>query len=771
MKLQLRRYVCNRARQVLNSWRGVGSILCTLICIEIMSLGVIVPATQADTIVQFDLNYSVDGSSGPIDSFEVQLYDSAAPITVANFLKYVNDGLYDNTIFHRSVENFIVQGGGFAPTVENGVTTALDPITNYGAIQNEFSSARSNVSGTIAMAKLGGDPNSATNQWFVNVEDNSANLDNQNGGFTVFGKVLGDGMTLINAISKLTVQDVSQSFGDTFTDVPMFNNGTSFVTITKAAVVTTPTPTPTPTATGSGKLSGVIYYDKNHNGLMDGDDYLIAGAQVLIMQAGSSTPLATVYTAADGSYQFDNLAAGTFSVSLATTNNGSDQDGGKGQMILDKAGTIISIGADGAALQNAYGNISLGDGQKGTNFNIAQSAYPVSLLSARMMLGSAQMSHANAVAVPGTNAAGGSVLAFGNVLVGTPDNTTLTVTNLGIQGSALSGTFPGASGDFSPTGTSAFGPLGSGQEAGRQYTYTPAVRGSNTQDINVASNVGNVTVTLSGTGVAPVQKVDTTAADAKLVRIGTIGTANVTIKNVGDGNLSGVGESSNLTGSISAGSGLFTGAGGSISLGDNASKTFSFTYTPTARTTDSTTIAVNFSNGSADGKNLAETVNAQLSGHGVGPVFSSDLVPGSTLDFGTVPQANTKSLALSISNASTDSNGGDTSLTDLTLLSAEITGPDSSLFSIVGFTADTILHEGDPLSLTISYNGTGAHGARSAVLTILTDEGAAFGADGNAFTYQISASLAPEPSSLMMLSIAGLFIGGLTWRRRAVKKS
>ncbi len=78
MKLQLWRSVCNCAQQVLNLWRGVGSFLCTLICIEIMSVGIMVPATQADTIVQFDLNYSVTGTNGPIDSFDVELFDSAA---------------------------------------------------------------------------------------------------------------------------------------------------------------------------------------------------------------------------------------------------------------------------------------------------------------------------------------------------------------------------------------------------------------------------------------------------------------------------------------------------------------------------------------------------------------------------------------------------------------------------------------------------------------------------------------------------------------------
>jgi hypothetical protein len=127
------------------------------------------------------------------------------------------------------------------------------------------------------------------------------------------------------------------------------------------------------------------------------------------------------------------------------------------------------------------------------------------------------------------------------------------------------------------------------------------------------------------------------------------------------------------------------------------------------------------------------------------------------------------SLFLNVSNASTDPNGGNPALTDLTLLNAEITGSDSGLFLIVGFTPGTVLHQGDLLTLEITYNGTGAHGERSAMLTIVTDEGVAIGASGDAFTYQITASLAPEPSSLVLLAVGGLFLGGLTWRRWAIR--
>lgn len=127
-----------------------------------------------------------------------QLVDDA-PITTSNFLQYVEDRFYDGTIFHRVVPNFVVQGGGFLP----------GNIPQSGArppIQNEFSPLRSNVRATVAMAKLGGDPDSATSQFFVNLADNSANLDNQNGGFTVFANVI-EGMDVVDAIAAVPLQN------------------------------------------------------------------------------------------------------------------------------------------------------------------------------------------------------------------------------------------------------------------------------------------------------------------------------------------------------------------------------------------------------------------------------------------------------------------------------------------------------------------------------------------------------------------------------------
>jgi cyclophilin family peptidyl-prolyl cis-trans isomerase len=159
----------------------------------------------AGTIVRFQ---SVFGD------INVQLFDSQKPITVENFLRYVDGNLYDNSMIHRSVPGFVVQGGGFRATVPSPPSiSSFPPILNEPGIPN--------TRGTIAMAKLGGNPNSATNQWFFNLADNRSTLDGQNGGFTVFGRVIGDGMTAVDAIAAVPVFDADG--GGVFGEVPLRN--------------------------------------------------------------------------------------------------------------------------------------------------------------------------------------------------------------------------------------------------------------------------------------------------------------------------------------------------------------------------------------------------------------------------------------------------------------------------------------------------------------------------------------------------------------------
>ncbi len=148
-----------------------------------------------------------------LGSFSIELFDDVSPNTVANFLNYVRNGDYDGTFFHRAIPGFILQGGGFSM----GTNSVISEVPSDPPVANEF--RLSNIRGTIAMAKLGGDPNSATNQWFVNLADNSANLDAQNGGFTVFARVLGDGMGVVDAIAAQPIFNLGY-LGVAFSNTP-----------------------------------------------------------------------------------------------------------------------------------------------------------------------------------------------------------------------------------------------------------------------------------------------------------------------------------------------------------------------------------------------------------------------------------------------------------------------------------------------------------------------------------------------------------------------
>jgi len=140
-----------------------------------------------------------------------------AKATVKNFLKYVNGGLYDGSIFHRLVPGFVLQGGGFsAPFVSSSEGGMPDAIGDFGTVDNQ--PGNSNVKGTVAMAKIGGQPDSATNQWFVNLNDNLS-LDSQNQGFTVFGKVLGNGMDVVEDLASAPVFN----FGGVVSQLPLWN--------------------------------------------------------------------------------------------------------------------------------------------------------------------------------------------------------------------------------------------------------------------------------------------------------------------------------------------------------------------------------------------------------------------------------------------------------------------------------------------------------------------------------------------------------------------
>jgi cyclophilin family peptidyl-prolyl cis-trans isomerase len=128
----------------------------------------------------------------------IELYADKAPVTVENFLRYVNDGAYNGTIFHRVIKGFMNQGGGFTPDLQKRPA-------KYPPIRNEADNGLKNKRGTIAMARTS-DPNSATNQFFINTVDNDfldfRDKSLQGWGYTVFGKVT-EGMDVVDSIAAV----------------------------------------------------------------------------------------------------------------------------------------------------------------------------------------------------------------------------------------------------------------------------------------------------------------------------------------------------------------------------------------------------------------------------------------------------------------------------------------------------------------------------------------------------------------------------------------
>lgn len=176
----------------------------SLLTASALSVLLMLPATaMADTVL----------IKTALGNIEMELLKEDAPKTVANFLRYIENDKYYKSFIHRSAPGFIIQGGGFT-YAGAGQAPGIIP---YDPVENEFKI--SNTRGTVAMAKLSNQPDSATSQWFINLADNSANLDGQNGGFTVFARVVGNGMAVADAIATLQVINA----GGPFSELPVIN--------------------------------------------------------------------------------------------------------------------------------------------------------------------------------------------------------------------------------------------------------------------------------------------------------------------------------------------------------------------------------------------------------------------------------------------------------------------------------------------------------------------------------------------------------------------
>lgn len=222
-------------------------------CAVVLSVFILVGELSAQTVVRF-------GTS--LGTFDVRLFDGTAPLTVQNFLNYVNDGDYDDSFFHRLVPGFVLQGGGFAFYPDADGNDTFHNVPTDDPIPNEFNI--SNTRGTIAMAKEPSGPDTATSQFFFNLADNSTNLDNQNGGFTVFGEVIDDGMEVLELLQIQATVWNANAIHTAFSDLPLIDYtvgqplGREHLEMINSITVVPELPT---ALVGDVDLSGFVDYD------------------------------------------------------------------------------------------------------------------------------------------------------------------------------------------------------------------------------------------------------------------------------------------------------------------------------------------------------------------------------------------------------------------------------------------------------------------------------------------------------------------------------
>jgi cyclophilin family peptidyl-prolyl cis-trans isomerase len=245
-----------------------------------------------------------------LGNLDIELYGQQKPITVANFLNYIDQGRYflNDQVTHQQASSFIhrsihapqssisiIQGGGWIGTV-NPANTAIQPasVLEFPPIQNE--PGISNRRGTIAMAKLANAPNSAKSQWYINVTDNT-DLDNpaNNGGFTVFGRLTPASLAVLDALAAVTVYNFSGA-GPDFSDLPLRNwDGHSAVQVSN--LVSIP---------GISRLSPLTFSVMSNNSAIA--DATVSGTNLLVAghQVGSAT-LTVTATDLDGASVSQNF--------------------------------------------------------------------------------------------------------------------------------------------------------------------------------------------------------------------------------------------------------------------------------------------------------------------------------------------------------------------------------------------------------------------------------------------------------------------------------
>ncbi len=205
--------------------------------------------------IQLSEYFEIEGVTGQIVEMRfdegvvnIEMLSDVAPLNVENFLSYVDDNTFDNTVIHRSIDDFVIQGGSFTATLPVESVVTRDPVVN------EFS--LSNLRGTLSMAKLPDLPDSATSGYFINMANNSEILDTQNGGFTVFARVIGTGMDVADAIHAIPTYSLTlDNSGFPYDDFPLGGTASDDITVEfMVELETARRVTPLPNSDGSPSM-------------------------------------------------------------------------------------------------------------------------------------------------------------------------------------------------------------------------------------------------------------------------------------------------------------------------------------------------------------------------------------------------------------------------------------------------------------------------------------------------------------------------------------
>lgn len=575
----------------------------------------------------------------------------------------------------------------------------------------------------------------------------------------------------------------------TLNDSNYAGTGSATTSVTQAFVYT-------PTVRGASSATVVTSFSNGFNATNGG------GAVSKTLTINGVAPVGAL-SASGTNYV---LVGQSGSATITATNSGDGNSSGLGT-ISNLRG---SLSAASGGFTGAAQSISLGDTSSASySYSFAPSARgqtASALVVATLVNGAAD----------GTNAAFGQTLTLSGTgvapvssisnqtnyfLVGQTTTASLTVSNIGDGNksgagtiSNLRGSLAAGTGGFGGTSAQAFS-LTDGGSTTYNYTFAPTAKGQTAAGAVVATfsngtgsiNAGSLsTIGLTGTGVAPVLAVSSTAA-ANLVRVGTSATSSINVTNTGNGNLATGGASplSNLNGSVSATT-LASGmsgptAGSAISLPDAGSTTLAYTYSPTSRSGGSvtSTVTLAFSDGNSNGSNTAQTISSVFVNQAVGPVYTSSIsgsgssaMPsavahgaagpaGQTIAFGTLAYNASETIYLVLSNTSTDPGGA---LTNLTIERYSIAGGGSYEFHPT-LASGSVISEGGQLLLPITLVSSGG-GALNSTLTLFTDEGASLGGSGDTFTYALTAFAVPEPAALAVLGAGLAGLAGVRRRRR-----